>query len=254
MGGELFSDLVLLCSPAFVSYSTSLQGNIWTWQPWWTLGLCRKVFLWWLWPGRGLVCCWGRTGSWGRWCPPSPSGQLCRRGEHAHTFLKCILFQQFVYCSVRFYMLILCSWFWLLNCGLVYLASFLWHIPLTYKTDASSTIHRHLMTTHTGSGKEIWNDTYIPNIYYYFAILPISIHSFAVCVSFRQHTCRRWCQVGESKHWHDRLLHGSLRQWRMGWDDQATFGKPHCSELQRQDSVDTEWLSTGHVSMCLYDT
>uniref|UniRef100_A0A8D3DQ48 Aminopeptidase n=1 Tax=Scophthalmus maximus TaxID=52904 RepID=A0A8D3DQ48_SCOMX len=28
---------------------------------------------------------------------------------------------------------------------------FLWHIPLTYKTDASSTIHRHLMTTHTDS-------------------------------------------------------------------------------------------------------
>uniref|UniRef100_A0A671VPZ0 Aminopeptidase n=1 Tax=Sparus aurata TaxID=8175 RepID=A0A671VPZ0_SPAAU len=26
---------------------------------------------------------------------------------------------------------------------------FLWHIPLTYKTDASNTIHRHLMTTHT---------------------------------------------------------------------------------------------------------
>ncbi|XP_023269255.1 endoplasmic reticulum aminopeptidase 2-like [Seriola lalandi dorsalis] len=35
---------------------------------------------------------------------------------------------------------------------------FLWHIPLTYKTDASSTIHRHLMTTHTDSihiGEEI---------------------------------------------------------------------------------------------------
>ncbi|GAA6222143.1 endoplasmic reticulum aminopeptidase 2-like [Lates japonicus] len=28
---------------------------------------------------------------------------------------------------------------------------FLWHIPLTYKTDASSTIHRHLMTTQTDS-------------------------------------------------------------------------------------------------------
>ncbi|XP_029018909.1 endoplasmic reticulum aminopeptidase 2 [Betta splendens] len=28
---------------------------------------------------------------------------------------------------------------------------FLWHIPLTYKTDASSSIHRHLMTTHTDS-------------------------------------------------------------------------------------------------------
>lgn len=28
---------------------------------------------------------------------------------------------------------------------------FLWHIPLTYKTDASSTVHRHLMTTHTDS-------------------------------------------------------------------------------------------------------
>uniref|UniRef100_A0A671VTK6 Aminopeptidase n=1 Tax=Sparus aurata TaxID=8175 RepID=A0A671VTK6_SPAAU len=28
---------------------------------------------------------------------------------------------------------------------------FLWHIPLTYKTDASNTIHRHLMTTHTDS-------------------------------------------------------------------------------------------------------
>ncbi|XP_073321593.1 endoplasmic reticulum aminopeptidase 2 [Pagrus major] len=28
---------------------------------------------------------------------------------------------------------------------------FLWHIPLTYKTDTSNTIHRHLMTTHTDS-------------------------------------------------------------------------------------------------------
>ncbi|XP_075955794.1 endoplasmic reticulum aminopeptidase 2 isoform X5 [Anarhichas minor] len=35
---------------------------------------------------------------------------------------------------------------------------FLWHIPLTYKTDASSTIHRHLMTTPTDSihiGEEV---------------------------------------------------------------------------------------------------
>ncbi|XP_019110411.2 endoplasmic reticulum aminopeptidase 2 isoform X2 [Larimichthys crocea] len=35
---------------------------------------------------------------------------------------------------------------------------FLWHIPLTYKTDASSTVHRHLMTTHTDSihiGEEV---------------------------------------------------------------------------------------------------
>uniref|UniRef100_A0AAQ4Q7J0 Aminopeptidase n=1 Tax=Gasterosteus aculeatus aculeatus TaxID=481459 RepID=A0AAQ4Q7J0_GASAC len=35
---------------------------------------------------------------------------------------------------------------------------FLWHIPLTYKTDASGTIHRHLMTTHTDSihiGEEV---------------------------------------------------------------------------------------------------
>nr|XP_020509293.1 endoplasmic reticulum aminopeptidase 2-like [Labrus bergylta] len=35
---------------------------------------------------------------------------------------------------------------------------FLWHIPLTYKTDASSTIHRHLMTTLTDSiniGEEV---------------------------------------------------------------------------------------------------
>ncbi|KAK2837344.1 hypothetical protein Q5P01_014556 [Channa striata] len=35
---------------------------------------------------------------------------------------------------------------------------FLWHIPLTYKTDASDTIHRHLMTTHTDSihiGEEV---------------------------------------------------------------------------------------------------
>ncbi|KAF3695860.1 Endoplasmic reticulum aminopeptidase 2 [Channa argus] len=35
---------------------------------------------------------------------------------------------------------------------------FLWHIPLTYKTDASSAIHRHLMTTHTDSihiGEEV---------------------------------------------------------------------------------------------------
>ncbi|XP_034398276.1 endoplasmic reticulum aminopeptidase 2 isoform X2 [Cyclopterus lumpus] len=35
---------------------------------------------------------------------------------------------------------------------------FLWHIPLTYKTDASSTTHRHLMTTHTDSihiGEEV---------------------------------------------------------------------------------------------------
>uniref|UniRef100_A0A671VTL7 Aminopeptidase n=1 Tax=Sparus aurata TaxID=8175 RepID=A0A671VTL7_SPAAU len=31
------------------------------------------------------------------------------------------------------------------------LVHFLWHIPLTYKTDASNTIHRHLMTTHTDS-------------------------------------------------------------------------------------------------------
>uniref|UniRef100_UPI0037E80419 endoplasmic reticulum aminopeptidase 2 n=1 Tax=Semicossyphus pulcher TaxID=241346 RepID=UPI0037E80419 len=28
---------------------------------------------------------------------------------------------------------------------------FLWHIPLTYKTSASSTVHRHLMTKHTDS-------------------------------------------------------------------------------------------------------
>lgn len=35
---------------------------------------------------------------------------------------------------------------------------FLWHIPLTYKTDASDTIHRHLMTTQTDSihiGEEV---------------------------------------------------------------------------------------------------
>lgn len=35
---------------------------------------------------------------------------------------------------------------------------FRWHIPLTYKTDASSTVHRHLMTTHTDSiniGEEV---------------------------------------------------------------------------------------------------
>lgn len=35
---------------------------------------------------------------------------------------------------------------------------FLWHIPLTYKTDASNTIHRHLMTTQTDSihiGEEV---------------------------------------------------------------------------------------------------
>uniref|UniRef100_A0A8D0AKY8 Aminopeptidase n=1 Tax=Sander lucioperca TaxID=283035 RepID=A0A8D0AKY8_SANLU len=35
---------------------------------------------------------------------------------------------------------------------------FLWHIPLTFKTDASNTIHRHLMTTHTDSihiGEEV---------------------------------------------------------------------------------------------------
>lgn len=35
---------------------------------------------------------------------------------------------------------------------------FLWHIPLTYKTDASSTIHRHLMTSPTDSihvGEEV---------------------------------------------------------------------------------------------------
>ncbi|XP_071338888.1 endoplasmic reticulum aminopeptidase 2 [Trachinotus anak] len=35
---------------------------------------------------------------------------------------------------------------------------FLWHIPLTYKTDTSSTVHRHLMTTHTDSihiGEEV---------------------------------------------------------------------------------------------------
>ncbi|XP_075871276.1 endoplasmic reticulum aminopeptidase 2 [Nelusetta ayraudi] len=35
---------------------------------------------------------------------------------------------------------------------------FLWHIPLTYKTDASNTVHRHLMTTRTDSiyvGEEV---------------------------------------------------------------------------------------------------
>lgn len=35
---------------------------------------------------------------------------------------------------------------------------FLWHIPLTYKTDASDTVHRHLMTTRTDSihvGEEV---------------------------------------------------------------------------------------------------
>nr|XP_043881768.1 endoplasmic reticulum aminopeptidase 2 isoform X1 [Solea senegalensis]XP_043881769.1 endoplasmic reticulum aminopeptidase 2 isoform X1 [Solea senegalensis] len=35
---------------------------------------------------------------------------------------------------------------------------FLWHIPLTYKTDTSSTMHRHLMTTYTDSipiGEEV---------------------------------------------------------------------------------------------------
>ncbi|XP_019722472.1 endoplasmic reticulum aminopeptidase 2 [Hippocampus comes] len=35
---------------------------------------------------------------------------------------------------------------------------YLWHIPLTYKTDTSSIIHRHLMTTHTDSvhiGEEV---------------------------------------------------------------------------------------------------
>uniref|UniRef100_A0A665WXW5 Aminopeptidase n=1 Tax=Echeneis naucrates TaxID=173247 RepID=A0A665WXW5_ECHNA len=39
-----------------------------------------------------------------------------------------------------------------------HLFSFLWHIPLTYKTDVSSTIHRHLMTTQTDSihiGEEV---------------------------------------------------------------------------------------------------
>ncbi|XP_072244138.1 endoplasmic reticulum aminopeptidase 2 [Leuresthes tenuis] len=39
-----------------------------------------------------------------------------------------------------------------------YQQGFLWHIPLTYKTDASGTIHRHLMTSHTDSihiGEEV---------------------------------------------------------------------------------------------------
>lgn len=31
------------------------------------------------------------------------------------------------------------------------LYSFLWHIPLTYRTDTSGTIHRHLMTAPTGN-------------------------------------------------------------------------------------------------------
>uniref|UniRef100_A0A8C5DEA1 Aminopeptidase n=1 Tax=Gouania willdenowi TaxID=441366 RepID=A0A8C5DEA1_GOUWI len=32
---------------------------------------------------------------------------------------------------------------------------FLWHIPLTYRTDSSSTIHRHLMTSLTDVGEEV---------------------------------------------------------------------------------------------------
>uniref|UniRef100_A0A7N6BYT1 Aminopeptidase n=1 Tax=Anabas testudineus TaxID=64144 RepID=A0A7N6BYT1_ANATE len=32
---------------------------------------------------------------------------------------------------------------------------FLWHIPLTFKTDASSSIHRHLMTTQTDIGEDV---------------------------------------------------------------------------------------------------
>uniref|UniRef100_A0A667XWA7 Aminopeptidase n=1 Tax=Myripristis murdjan TaxID=586833 RepID=A0A667XWA7_9TELE len=33
----------------------------------------------------------------------------------------------------------------------IVLHSYLWHIPLTYKTNMSTTIHRHMMTTHTDS-------------------------------------------------------------------------------------------------------
>lgn len=33
--------------------------------------------------------------------------------------------------------------------------SFLWHIPLTYKTDASDAVHRHLMTTRTGISDDV---------------------------------------------------------------------------------------------------
>lgn len=58
------------------------------------------------------------------------------------------------------------------------LSSFLWHIPLTYKTNGSSLIHRHLMTTHTGR-----NFTKIQNVLlfyrFFFKPLMLSIVLFA---------------------------------------------------------------------------
>ena len=79
-----------------------------------------------------------------------------------------------------------------------------------------------------------------------FAIILFSIFFFA---SFRQHTYRRGRQLGESKHGHDGLLCGSLRGRWLGRDGKTSEGKPHCSELQRQDSLDTQRLSTGLVSI-----
>lgn len=104
------------------------------------------------------------------------------------------------------------------------------------------------MTTHTGNRNEMLNKVHE---YLCSCFAVILFLYFAIFVSFRQYTYRRGCQLGESKYWHDRLLCGSLRGWWLGWDNQTTVGKPHCSELQRQDSVDTQFLSAGHVSIYL---
>lgn len=106
---------------------------------------------------------------------------------------------------------------WLVGCyfNSFFLYSFLWHIPLTYKTDASSSIHRHLMTTHTGR-KVAYDRIRSSNIFKLFLVMTFSSLNLLI---LRQRGHRRGCPLGEGQHWHDRVLCGPLRGWWLGCDD-----------------------------------
>ncbi|KAG7280926.1 hypothetical protein CRUP_009213 [Coryphaenoides rupestris] len=57
---------------------------------------------------------------------------------------------------------------------------YLWHIPLTFKTSTSSTVHRHLMLTQTGRGSSRWG-TALDLIGY----LPLESHTTHILHFFR---------------------------------------------------------------------
>lgn len=71
--------------------------------------------------------------------------------------------------------------FALLNHPHSFLYSFLWHIPLTYKTDTSSTVQRHLMTTQTGNREEMQTICH-KYLYVCFAVTLFSILFCYFCV------------------------------------------------------------------------